>query len=253
MDRRIIILSGACVLALFFFLALTTQGFRLVGRTGVHTEAAAAFGLDKTSLYAWYDFTSDESDAHGTNDLGVTGSPIYTNLGGQAYAICTSNTPAGFVDDAGANIGTSWNTNDVDSALVCRWRVRTGFVNGHRVASFKNQRAQIRYLTSNINGRMGNKFDTSGTAGNTNDWFCTVVNHEVGNIVETFINNSTDGKSTGTYDVANNLLGYLPGEGITHQDADIDYIAFYNRILTTAEVAAVYNSSNTITYADLDD
>jgi len=229
------------------------QAFRIAFRTGT-PDVAAGGGLDKTSLYAWYDFTSDGTDAHSTNDLGVTGSPTYTNDGATDYAECQDATPAGFVDDTGSTIGTAWNASDADGAIVVRWRARDGVGNGSRPVNLRSLRAAIRYLTSGMSATIGNITQTTDESGVTNAWYATVVNYDTGTSTTTvFINDTDKGGNSGTFSAINTLVGFIPGNDANHADYDIDYLAFYDRELTTDEITWLYNSGGTRTYSELSD
>ena len=64
--------------------------------------------------------------------------------------------------------------------------------------------------------------------------------------------NTVDYETTGgTFSQANSGSAYFGGNNVP-QDIEIDYLAFYDRVLTADEKMWLYNSGGTRTYAELD-
>jgi len=238
------------------------QAFRLVGRTGTPAVAAGdTNALDKTSLVAWYDFTADGLDAHTSSFDLSTNSATHVTNGATIYVQGTSGSPGTGYFEAAGGFADFWMTNDVDSALIMRWRARTGISNGQWPIQGKSTRFGIRYMTASpgLWSSMAAITDRAAPLGATNIWYTCIANYYAGGTNELFVGYSTtapasDGVSTGSFSTAAGNTAYFPGDNSgPHIDVDIDYAAFYSRAITADEMTWIWNSGGTRTYAELAD
>ena len=211
----------------------------------------ASSGLSKTSLVAWYDF-GDATDAHASYDLTEVGSPSYTR-GTPNYGTSVQSTGAQWNSPASTGIISAWGGAAVDCTFGIRFKTGASVSSGDYILKHPNIRFAVRSLTggSTVFINSASSHDTGYTF-TSGTWYSLVAVRDAttGN-VQVYINNNDTG-----YTVCSNgwndAVVTFGGAASAAEDIDIDYMFFYNRELTSDEVAWIYNSGGTRTYADLD-
>ena len=208
-------------------------------------------GLSKTSLVAWYDF-GDATDAHASYDLTEVGSPSYTS-GTPNYGTSVQSTGAQWNSPASTGIISAWGGAAVDCTFGIRFKTGASVSSGDYILKHPNIRFAVRSLTGGstvfINSASSHNTGYTFTSGT---WYSLVAVRDAttGN-VQVYINNNDTGY-TKCSNGWNDAVITFGGAASAAEDIDIDYMFFYNRELTSDEVAWIYNSGGTRTYADLD-
>lgn len=208
---------------------------------------APLFGLSKSNLLAWYDF-SDATDSHsvGPYNLSESNSPAYAGGVGLARANITS-----FWQQA--SIGTHWLTNSAEGAT---WAVRVmadaPTASGSYLAYGKGGRASLRYLSPSNSVRIGQINTTTFTvAPVTNTWWTYVMVYDGTTNRRVYVN-GTEFTASGAFETStgNLLIGTDSTSGAYARSSSFDFMGFWKRALTTNEVAAL--GTNSVTYSQLD-
>lgn len=268
MNRRVIILSGACILALFFLVVMTTRGFRLAGRTGVHTVADAGvtdFTEDANCVAAWLmNSAPTETDRSGdgnTLDESAGDDIPTTNLFASGY----SGTSRSFDDDDGTggerltladaslSSGLEGIGGSTGNLSVVAWVFTFETSSQMIIGQFATTADRSWNLATETTGKLKVQFSTDGSAD---------TDIETGNIMSTGVWHHTaftwDGVDTIIYTGAvavltNAFAGTLHDSsgaftigamfnGSEAIDAYIDEPAVFNRVLTPAEIGSIFTN-----------
>ena len=228
-------------------LALTCNGQEYLQhrRTAFRTTATAASGLSKTSLFAWFDFDS-AADAHSTYTLVESNAPAYTSGYGSSLASGTNCWRQ-------STIGSKFYTNNVDMSFVIRYRGVAGIVAGSFIVHGWNGRVAVRWYTTGNVVYFGLSSSLTLSAAVTNTWYCLIAQYTAAdNSLDVWVNNGTVTEASGTSTVGSGALLIGRGTDATMTSTfDIDYLGFFNRLLTSDERTWLYNSGGTRTYSEL--
>lgn len=246
-------------LALAAFLATTNaqdfDPFNPVG-PGAVPEASTLADI-KTDLVAWYDF-DDATDSHGSYDMSVTGAPDFATTSGAMEADSASGDYLnittelhGLYYDPGATYGAFCGDVNDDGTVVVFAR-SMGASNGEYFFRDSGSRSLIRFLTTRgPDMKVNNVSVTSGGAAmsdNTDYMISIRVTGDAGSSyqIERFVDGVFVDAATGTPSLTTAAI-QIPNGGPFR----IYWLAFWNRKLTTEEIAALYAEGTSLAYADL--
>lgn len=210
-----------------------------------NVSAAAAAGVSKTDLVAWWDL-ADTNDAHSTYDLSATGSPAYT--AGTPNFVTLDADPDAYLRNN--TIDAQWNAAETNVTWVIRFRLLSTMATGDRVFYFHGGRSGIRWFVSAAAQISISGVTVATTTLAKETWYSIVCQFsESSNILQTWIN-GTEYSTTNSPTFATGDL--FIGGAAAGNDLDCDYFGVFSRHLTSDERTALYNAGGTFTYADFD-
>jgi len=245
MKKLIYVLLAINITALAFSQSLTR-----VSQWKTVTEASGGGSPGTTSLIAWYDMSTSGTSADlinqhnsGTHDLSASGTPTYAS----GYGV-SDDSPAANWSVTG--LSNSWMATDSDASFTIRFQGIGSITNGDYIFSSHGGAVYVRWITAGIRVEMGDVVHDTAIVPATSTWYTITVNFTAStDTVEVFVDGTSDGSTAGTYVDFSNTT-YLGGNS-TAQDTQIDFLACYNRVMTTDEVSWLYNTGSTRSYADL--
>ena len=216
---------------------------------------AAKGGLDKTDLIAWFDF-GNAQDAHTNNyDLTEVGTPAYTTGGTPTNYGTSSDAGNMWTEDTNINDANWFNSTNQDATLIIRVRPIGDFVvNDDYVLVAKSAQTYIRgYAGPIIRGRMAGVLENHTSAFSLNTWTLVICEHIASSDTTRVTVNADTEETSGSFDQFNVGTLFVGGSSASgYNDMDIDYLAFYNRLLTADEKTWLNTNQATITYTSLD-
>ena len=218
----------------------------------VSSATASTPAFDTTDLVAWYDFNDTvpgegKEDSHGTYGMTEENSVTFSTAGPEYVQGRASGNA--HLAQVSSGIGTDWGNPDQDKSVVVRFkRVATGSTDQAFAVGAK---IRIEASDSTIGWRLCHSSSVTVSHTSGTDWTWVYLERVSSSNVKTVSVN--DGEATTTdssfasYDVGTTFVGGSGAFGV--DDIDIDYLAFFNRILTTEEQTFLYNSGGTLGYS----
>ncbi len=196
----------------------------------------------KTGMIAHYDF-DDATDSHNNYDWTPTGTPAYS--GGEVTLTAATNTLS---QDAGLSDVFAPSAAEGSASISVWFLPVAGTTNGEDIIIGNTNRILIEHLTSSVGfqGKINSLTADSPNSGVPADvWYHIAVTYDSAtDSVETWVNGVSDGPTAVTYSAgaATNLT--LPADGVYAN------MTFWNRKITSEEIAELHSLTKTLTYAN---
>jgi len=209
--------------------------------------------FDTTDLIAWYDFDDSGGDGnldnHGAYDWTEANTPTW-DTGSPNHLITTGSTTDAHLTMADTGLGTDWvQQSDGDRSLVLRFRAHS--TGATRYALYIGNRAFVNVNDTDLVFRMIQASSVTVSFAHATAWVWFYVGLNPTTPLRNY--NINGGAVTGTNSqaaAANTRTAYVGGDSATNiQDMDIDYMGFFNRVLTADEQTFLYNSGGTLAYS----
>jgi hypothetical protein len=219
-----------------------------------------ALSTNLISYWSMEEASGNAQDAHGSNHLtdnGGTGSAA-GKVGNARDLEAASSQYFSLADNP------SISTGDIDFTFAC-WINAESLAGNQRIINKINQAVSVlefqlfsqsgtQLLWEVFNGSSAIGSIGTSTALSTGTWYFVVCWHDsVNNLVGISVNAGTAVTTATSGAPANTTapfsIGSLDGLGTTHWDGLIDEVAFWKRVLTSAERTELYNSGNGRAYS----
>jgi hypothetical protein len=196
-----------------------------------------------TDLVSWFDFAVNGNDQHSTKHFTFEGAPAFT-AGTPSYVTFSAASRGYNI----SGLGAAFNAAAGDCAFVIRWRGYTALANN--ATALVGSRFSVTYSTvpGDMTGRLSGATKAADIPGALNTWYTSVYSwDEATDTVSQSLNGSTFTTAVDNTPEYGSGTVYLPG----YVNIEVDFAGFYNKQLTQANVAWLYNADSTRTYTDL--
>ncbi len=201
----------------------------------------------KTSMVSWYDFDADADDDHSNNNWTVTGTPTYSS----GAIVLTQATNTLSAANSAGTLGYEFMPSGAPTSGTCAmWiKAQAGATNSEDALVGKQSTIKLEKFNSSV-GWSGSIGSTDALGSNsstpvTDQYYFIVLNYNHGTTTSGIsVNNGTAVTASITYATFNQSMA-MAG------DYTIAWQAYWNRTLTSGELAALYAAGTSLTYSSL--
>lgn len=199
------------------------------------------------SMIASFDFNDTvggegNDDSHSTFDWTENGTPVYTTSTPYYVTLTAANT----LDSTTNSLDASFGSSDADWSFATRVKIDAAITNGDFVLKGNFDRFAIRYLTGSTSVELMDVADTSGPTLGTGTYKSIIGSYKDSTSTLTVWI-----EGTGQTPVVGTGLAGSGGTINLKEECEYDYLYLWNKELTSANAAWLYNSGGTRVYADL--